>query len=1036
MPGWVCQFCTGENPAGTRFCGHCGQPAPVETAQAPESVIAGRIGERLSEFGDDLGYERRLVTALFADVSGFTSLADRLDPEQLLEVIDPVISALSNVVRRYEGYIEKFAGDALLALYGAPVAHEDDAARAILTALDMHLELARVSGELPQEVDLSLHVGVNSGHGIGRILDSNARTDYAVLGDCVILAQRLESAAPRGETYVSELTVELTNDRFEFEPVGDLTLKGKSEPVRAWRLVGERQRRASRWEQVRRRLVGRDAELQALGGVFERMADGRGGVVAVTGDAGIGKSRLAAEARAKAPLSGTRWLEARCLSYGADLAYWPYAELLRHEAGIRADHSPHEASKLVSAAFAEVPATVPYFARLLGIPTGESDVDQLEPEEFRRRLHRAFADWLSALAEGGPSVLAIEDIHWADPSTLDLTSSLSSLAAERRLVVYMIGRPEAAPKLREIAPDALHIALGPLSEQHVEVFLESILEGSAPRGLARTVRSHTEGNPFFVEELVRSMQETGALKSRNGVWRLRPGWEPDAMPLNVEGVLAERIDFLPVETADVLHTASVIGRRVPMRLLRAVREHEVEIDAAVDRLVHGGFFDPFEDRGETTLVFHHALVQDVAYSQLLRRERRDLHLLVAEVAEGMYGAGDDTIDLLARHLYLGEAGERAVPYLVRAGERAKALFANDAAILHFGRAAEIAPTDYDVQLELGDLHELVGAYDDALRHFEWVRENAPNVRAWQGAASTLRKQGDYTRALATVDVAFATEGLTGKDLTPLWLENGWTLSVMGEYERALEVFQAGLAAAGSRRDSGVALLLVQLANSEGVQGLHIQALEHALEATAIFEEHEDLRGLATALRVVGGCHYYFERFEEAIAALRRGLEIAERVGSAEETGACLTNLAMVSKKSNDYASAIAYQRRAIEEFERAGNATGRALAHANLAGMLEESGELDEAEAMCVTAQEIAHAINYPHAIAWTTDTLACIELKRGNHAGAGAKAEQAAALYEELGSPRQVGEMLALAAEAWAKAGEEKRARDCSTRARDLALA
>src|SRR5919201_6581209 len=247
MRGWTCSGCGGTNPEGTRFCGHCGRAVAVEAApETPESVIAGRIGERLEEIGDDAGYARRLVTALFADVSGFTSLADRLDPEELLEVIDPVISALSSVVGRYGGYVEKFAGDALLALFGAPVSHEDDAERALRVAVEMHPELARLVQDLPHDAELTLHVGVNSGHGIARILGSEARMDYAVLGDSVILAQRLESAAPPGETYVSETTVRLTESEFEFEPVGELTLKGKSEPVPAWRLVRPRREVAAR----------------------------------------------------------------------------------------------------------------------------------------------------------------------------------------------------------------------------------------------------------------------------------------------------------------------------------------------------------------------------------------------------------------------------------------------------------------------------------------------------------------------------------------------------------------------------------------------------------------------------------------------------------------------------------------------------------------------------------------------------------------------------------------------------------------------
>src|SRR5439155_24358796 len=252
-------------------------------------VIEGRIGERLAEGGREMPQERRLITALFADVSGFTMLADRLEPEELLEVIDPVIAGLSSVVRRHGGYIENFAGDALLALFGAPVAHEDDAERALLSALEMHVELARLVQDLPHEAELTLHVGVNSGHGIGRILGSEARTDYAVLGDSVILAQRLESAAPPGETYVSQLTYDLTRHRFDFEPVGELTLKGKKEPVFAWRLLGERADPEPRRRTVQSRLVGRDDELSALSTVVDGVVAGGGGTVTLTGDAGIGK---------------------------------------------------------------------------------------------------------------------------------------------------------------------------------------------------------------------------------------------------------------------------------------------------------------------------------------------------------------------------------------------------------------------------------------------------------------------------------------------------------------------------------------------------------------------------------------------------------------------------------------------------------------------------------------------------------------------------------------------------------------------------
>src|SRR5919201_1893343 len=274
MWGWTCASCGGTNPAGTRFCGHCGAaetggaepaapaPEPGAVADAMRSFVAGPVADRLIESGGHVPEERRLITALFADVSGFTALADRLETEELLEVIDPVISTLSAVVSRYEGYVEKFAGDALLALFGAPIAHEDDSSRALLVALEMHRELARITPELPHHADLTLHVGINSGHGIARILGSDARMDYGVLGDAVILAQRLESAAPPGETYVSDTTFRLTRKHFDFAWVGELTLKGKSEPVAAWRLLGRLRRPKLDVDESGSTLfVGRRAEL-------------------------------------------------------------------------------------------------------------------------------------------------------------------------------------------------------------------------------------------------------------------------------------------------------------------------------------------------------------------------------------------------------------------------------------------------------------------------------------------------------------------------------------------------------------------------------------------------------------------------------------------------------------------------------------------------------------------------------------------------------------------------------------------------------
>ena len=934
MAGWTCRSCGAENVPGTRYCGYCGTQAGVEpTAE-----------------------ERRLITALFADLSGFTSLAERLDAEQLLEVIDPIVASLAEVVGRYDGHVEKYAGDAILALFGAPTAHDDDAERALRAALDMHAELERMCEVLPDDRSgLTLHVGVASGHGIARMLGSASRMDYAVLGDSVILAQRLESVAPTGQTYVDETTHRLTRHRFEFEPVGALTLKGKAEPVPAWRLARAGAERDSR---PRSRLVGRERELAAIEEALER-----GGVLALVGEPGVGKSRLAAAAQAGADARGLRWLQGRCVSYGASLTYWPFVELLR--------------------TVQDRPAS-PYVDRLLGLAV---DVD-VEPEAYRRALHADIQSWLRTLAEQRPTVLALEDVHWADESSLALVSDLAALSEAAPLTLLLVARPEGAARVDEIASGARTIELGPLSAAEIDELLAGLL-ADVPLGLAETVHDRTGGNPFFVEELARALQERGAA--------------PDELPPTVEGVLAARIDSLPRPAANLLQTASVIGRRVPLALLRRVADDLDDVDEALDRLVAAGFLDRGID--DERVVFHHALMQDAAYGRLLRRRRRDLHRRVAEDAEALYGAGDDSIELLARHLYLGEAGPKAVAYLVRAAERAKALFANEEAIVHLERAAEVAGFEPEIALALADVHALVGQYDDALRLYSEVRDRTGDIRAWRGAAATLRRQGRYAEALAALDEA--------PDDLALRLERGWTLSTAGRFDEAAKILEQALGDAKGRADDVAGHLMLRLARVETMTGRLGPALAHALDAERIFDAEQDLGGLASTLRIQGNVYYALARLEDAAVTLQRGLATAERVGSAEEIGGCLMNLGMVELERDNLDAAIELDRRAIEQFERIGHGSGRAAAHGNLAEKLLRAGALSEALASAEDALAIAHEIGHAPTVADVQRTRARILLRQGKANEAAVAAETAAAAFREMGAEAEADEALAVLGEA-----------------------
>jgi tetratricopeptide (TPR) repeat protein len=424
----------------------------------------------------------------------------------------------------------------------------------------------------------------------------------------------------------------------------------------------------------------------------------------------------------------------------------------------------------------------------------------------------------------------------------------------------------------------------------------------------------------------------------------------------------------------------------------------------------------------------------VAYGRLLRRNRRELHRRVGETAEELYGAGDDVIDRLARHFYLGEAGDKAVAYLVRAGARAKQLFANEEAILHFRHASELSQ-DPEILLQLGDLYELVGRYDDALATYERVRAATGDARAWRGLASTHRKRGEYLQAFNTVDDALHADELREQDVLPLWLEGGWSLSVAGRVDEAADLLVAALESADGRNDAVVGHLLLQLARTETIKGEFDAAVAHTLEAEPIFTQEDDPRGLASTMRIRGHAQARAGQLEDASATLRRGLELAQRTGSVEEIGGCLINLGLVEFDRGAIESAIECDRRAIEEFERVGHGSGRTTGYANLAHKLAHAGRVDEAEERATLALELADRIGHGQVRADATDTLAAIHLRQARFEEAGERAEEAAALYLEIGMGQEARTALAVAADAWGRAGESTRAHSVSERARTLPL-
>ena len=745
--GWACRSCHGENPHGTRFCGHCGTPNTEAEREAPdvgdviERLSRGQVPEAASS--EQQRGQRRLVTAMFADISGFTALADTRDPETVTDIVTVIVSELSKVVGRYDGYVDKYAGDALLAFFGAPVSHEDDAERALACALEMQDRFEAIQPTLGAAAHpLGLHIGINSGHAIALVIGSEVRADYSVLGDAINVAQRLESQAPAGEVYVGALTERLARRSFALEPIGELDLKGKAEPVPAWRLAGRREIAAD--DGV---VIGRAPERAALRAAFDRLVTLVGSVTIVSGYAGVGKTSLIDAARADAAARGLRWIDLRAVSYRSGSPYEPVINLLTTLAG----EGPHS----------EVPARLELLLADLGIgeraaalvallaPTWP-DRDDVDPQARRARLRDAFTTLLDALARRDPLVLAAEDIHWADDATVELLAYVAARAERLPLLLIASSRTdsEVVDRIRNEAIDATRLVLDGLSDMEMLALVRQV-GGAMPDATEASICARARGNPFFAVEMVR------------GVARGENVGTSDDLPPTIESALASRLDRLTPDGRLMIDVAATIGATVPVTLLRATAPDAGvrDVNVAIKELVENELLEPARAEPDT-LEFRHALVQEVASSRMLRRHARALHLRIADEIERTSGTDSDAGDVLADHLYRAEAGARAVDQLLRSARRAEDVYANDTAILHLRRARELvlrddapAPNATELTLRLAELHRQVGAYAEAGDLYRSLLDGPAAVRAACGLAASLRTHGNYRGALDVLDTA-------------------------------------------------------------------------------------------------------------------------------------------------------------------------------------------------------------------------------------------------------------------------------------------
>ncbi|MET0728265.1 MAG: adenylate/guanylate cyclase domain-containing protein [Acidimicrobiales bacterium] len=931
----TCPSCRSEVPAAARFCPECGQDLRMR------------------------GDERRVVTVLFADLVGFTTLSETRDPEQVKNLVDACFERLVTVIDAFGGRVDKFIGDAIVALFGAPVAHEDDAERAVRAALRMQEALDEASEELA--VAVRMRIGVNTGEVLVGAL--RAGGDYTAMGDVVNTANRLQTAAQPGMVLVGPATHAATRSVVEYESVGNVNAKGREEPVPAWEAVAVLAPPGYRPQRDRAPLVGRQAEFGMLtSSVDNAVSNARAALVLVLGEAGVGKSRLAEEVAAAAAYEHNALvLEGRCVPYGEANVWWPVADALRHGSGISPSDSTERAVALARVAVEEALGPDGSAAELERLHQGllhlmgyDSELRGIDAARALDEATSAVVTFAERVSMQRPVVVVLSDLHWADDLVLDFVDILLERLATRRVVVVATARPVIDDRWHP--PHGRHnlvvLTLDPLTAEASTQLLNELAGAELGPAMGAALLARSGGNPFFIEELVTLLSDAGMVGAQGS--SLGSKAMAIQLPETLRGLVSARLDGLSTDERRVLEDCAVLGRRGPVRGIEVMSGSRWGIEEVRSVLVALQAKDLLVLRGtgdDETWTFRSDVVREVAYSTLTKADRARSHQSIAAWMEQHY---DLDIDAVV-----------------------------DRITSHYVRAAELTH-------ELGPIE---GLFDDLVeRALTWVERAAARARLAEIHVVAERLYSEGLRLLGGAHGHRHRAFLSGRARALACLRD----MAPARSDATAAVHEARLA--GPEADADLAEALLALADIEQKEACWEGAEAALTEAAAVFDRLDDPRGAAEVLRLRGfGALFRFE-YEEAAELLEEAMARFEALGDRRGAAWALQNLAWCSFYSGRASEAEAHLRRAIATFEELGDLGGLRWAQGLLAwarfqqGHADEAGELAEALLKNVSGRGDRWANGMMLVLAgsvrlWTGQTLSAIE-----------SLQEAAVLFEDMG--------------------------------------
>jgi class 3 adenylate cyclase/tetratricopeptide (TPR) repeat protein len=883
---------------------------------SPNAYIPPHLAQKILTSKSGLEGERKQVTVLFADLKGSMELVADRDPEEASKLLYPVVERMMAAIHRYEGTVSEVRGDGILALFGAPIAHEDHAVRACYAALHMQEAVNQYADQLQRAggIPVQIRVGLNSGEVVVQSISSDLRIEYTAVGQTVHLAARMEQMAKPGSVLMTGATLRLAEGFAQARPIGPVPIKGLVEPIEVFELTGAAAR--TRWQVVAARgltrFVGRQAELQTLARSLQRAGEGQGQIVALVGDPGVGKSRVTWEFANSAHTHGWLVLSSSSVSHGKASAYLPIVDLLRMYFGVENRDDPRKIKEKISGKLRTLDKallnTEPVFFWLFDLPVDDPEWKALDPQQRRQRTLDAVKRVLLRETQAQSVCLVFEDLHWIDPETEAILNGLVESLPTNRLFLLVNYRHHelVRGRLQEYRDNwsgrsyYTQLRIDPFSRENAAELLDGLLGKDASlRGVKERLIKQTEGNPFFLEESVRALVETGALDGELGAYRLAKAPEQIKVPDTVQAVLAARIDRLPPEDKYLLQCASVIGKDVPYALLEAIVEGQVR--ASLDRLQAAEFLYETRLFPEVEFTFKHALTHQVTYGGLLHDRCRALHAQIMEAIERLGGdRRPELVDRLARHAYEGGVWDKALVYSRQAGERAVGQSANEEAVKYFENALtalkhlpesrELLEQAIDIRfnlrvplLALGALERIRACLGEAERLAERLDDQPRLGRLSAYLSGYSYMMGEQGHALEFGQRALA----IARDLDDFGLtveahfRVGQIYHALGDYRKAISILKTcidflqgdlayekfglpGLPSVIAR--TWLALCLAECGDFD-------QAIACAIEGAAIAEFIDHPYSLAYAYWGVGHAYLRAGQFEQAIDVLERGLDI-------------------------------------------------------------------------------------------------------------------------------------------------------------------